>query len=83
MGVAGSGAGPLIRDPALSPFVTARFSSSSNQEGSSSSESVLPEDQEDQSYTVASTHAPDTPFEYHQEADVLAGILEHVLDIED
>ncbi len=75
--------GPLIRDPALSPFVTGCSSSSSDQGGSSSSESVSPEDQEDQSCTVAPTHAPGTPLEFRQEADVLAGILEHVLDIED
>src|SRR6266852_5402563 len=75
--------GPLTRDPAISPFVTAHSSSSSDQGGSSSSESASPGDQEDQSRTVAPTHAPGTPLEFQQEADVLAGVLEHVLDIED
>src|SRR6266852_6132500 len=75
--------GPLTRDPALSPFVTVRSSSSSDQGGSSSLESASPGDQEDQSRTVAPTHAPGTPLEFRQEADVLAGILEHILDIED
>jgi len=75
--------GPLTRDPAISPFVTAHSSSSSDQEGSSSSESASPEDQEDQSCTVAPTHIPGTHLEHQQEADILAGILEHVLDIED
>src|SRR6266852_3057927 len=41
------------------------------------------EGQADQSHTVAPTHAPGTPLKLRQEADVLAGILEHVLDIED
>jgi len=75
--------GLLIRDPALSPFVTVCSSSSSNQGGSSSSESVSPEGQEDQLRTVAPTHTPGTPLEFRQEADVLAGVLEHILDIED
>ncbi len=75
--------GPLTRDPAISPFVTACSSSSSDQGGSSSLESASPEDQEDQSCTVAPTHTPRTPLKFQQEADILAGVLEHILDIKE